>query len=44
MVKEKYHEGEVFCPICHKQLISEDYKDRWCHYHCEKSEIFCEDK
>ena len=44
MVKEEYPEGEVFCPICQKQLITEDDKERGYHYHCEKSEVFCEDK
>ena len=44
MVKEKYHEREVFCPICQKQLITEDDKEKGYQHHCEKSEIFCEDK
>ena len=44
MVKEEYPEGEVFCPICQKQLITEDDNERGYHYHCEKSEVFCEDK
>ena len=36
MVKDEYPEGEVFCPICQKQLITEDDKERGYHYHCEK--------
>ena len=44
MVKDKYPNGEVFCAICHKQLISDDDKERGYHYHCEVSEIFCEDE
>ena len=43
MVNEEYPEGEVFCAICQKQLINEEDKERGYHYHCEKSEIFCED-
>ena len=43
MVLDDYPEGEVFCPICQKQLITEEDKERGYHYHCEKSEIFCDD-
>jgi len=43
MVEKEYPEGEVFCPICQKQLITEDDKERGYHYHCEKSEVFCKD-
>jgi hypothetical protein len=43
MVKENYPEGEVFCLICHKRLTEDDDKVRGYHYHCEKSEVFCED-
>ena len=43
MVKDEYPEGKVFCLICQKQLITEDDKERGYHYHCEKSEVFCED-
>ena len=43
MMGEKYPEGEVFCPICQKKLKKDDDKERGYHYHCEKSEVFCED-
>jgi hypothetical protein len=43
MNKDEYPEGEVFCPICHKQLTNNDDKERGYHYHCEKSEVFCKD-
>ena len=41
-VKEEYPEGEVFCSICQKQVYTEADKERGYHYHCEKSEVFCE--
>ena len=44
LVKEEYTEGDVFCPICQKQLINEKDKERGYHYHCEKSEVFCKEK
>ncbi len=38
-----YPKGEVFCPICQKRLITDDDIERGYHFHCEKSEVFCED-
>ena len=43
MVKDKYPEDEVFCPIFYNQLIEDNDKERGYHYHCEKSEIFFKD-
>ena len=39
----EYPEEDVFCPICHKPLINDDDKERGYHFHCDKSEVFCED-
>jgi hypothetical protein len=39
----EYPEGEVFCPICNKRLIKDDDKERGYHFHCDKSEVFCDD-
>ena len=40
-LKLKYPQGIVLCPLCHKQLIKEDDKERGFHLHCELSEAFC---
>jgi uncharacterized Zn finger protein (UPF0148 family) len=39
----EYPEGEVFCPVCHKQLINDKDKERGYHLHCETSEVLCKD-
>jgi hypothetical protein len=40
----KYSNGEVFCPICHKQLTEDQDIERGYHFHCRKSEVLCNDK
>ena len=43
MIADEYPEGEVFCVVCHKKLVDDEDKERGYHYHCKKSEVFCND-
>jgi len=39
----EYPKGVVFCPVCHKRLLRDEDIERGYHFHCEKSEVFCEE-
>ena len=52
MKKDNYPEGEVYCAVCNKPLISDEDKERGFHRHCEAeggltkkemSSLFCKD-